>query len=71
MFSVYLNDAKISYDQIYQHYSNADQWARTHCVGYQGYETVDVSDVSLTNDVIAQYVFNNEQDVSLFSLKWK
>ena len=32
---------------------------------------VDVSDVSLTADVIYEYRFSNEQDALMFSLRWK
>ncbi len=32
---------------------------------------VDVSDVSVTNDIIYEYIFGNEQDALLFTLKWK
>lgn len=71
MISVYLNDTGIAYERIYQHYGTADRWAREHCSSYQGYEPVDVSDVSLTNDVIAQYLFDNEQDATIFLLRWK
>lgn len=71
MISVYLDDTGIPYEQVYEHYGTASRWARDHCVGYQGYETADVSDFSMTNDVIAQYLFNNEQDATIFSLKWK
>lgn len=32
---------------------------------------VDVSDVSMTNDIIYEYIFGNEQHALLFTLKWK
>lgn len=70
MISVILSDEGIDYDQVYQHYAAADTWARKHCASYHTYQTVDVSDVSLCNDVTAQYWFGSEQDVTVFKLKW-
>ena len=67
---VMLDDSKISYDQVYEHYANADAWAKEHCSSYQGYETCDISDFSLTNDVVAEYRFANSKDVTIFKLRW-
>lgn len=71
MISIYLDDAGIAYQHVYKHYATVDRWAKDHCAGYRGYKTADVSDVSLTTDVIAQYTFDNEQDATIFLLKWK
>ena len=70
MISVYLDDTGIPYEHVYEHFSYVDEWAREHCKSYYQYKAVDVSDVSLTNDVIAEYQFNNEKDAVLFSLRW-
>jgi hypothetical protein len=65
-----LNDTGIPYEHVYEHFSYVDEWAREHCKSYCRYDAVDVSDVSLTNDVIAEYCFNDEKDAVLFKLKW-
>ena len=70
MITVILNDTGISYDRVYEHFSAADTWARAHCSSYRTYESTDISDVSLSNDVVATYTFDNEQDATLFRLRW-
>lgn len=71
MHEVYLNDAKLNYDFAEQHFQNANLWAREHCPSYQGYDVQDVSDVSYHYDYVAQYLFGDEQDAVLFTLKWQ
>ena len=70
MISIFLDDTGIPYEHVYEHFSYVDKWAREHCKSYRKYEAVDVSDASLTNDVVAEYVFGNESDAVLFKLKW-
>lgn len=70
MISIFLNDTGIPYEHVYEHFSYVDEWAREHCVSYCWYKAVDVSDVSLVNDVIAEYIFADEKDAVLFKLKW-
>ena len=71
MIEVYLDDAKVSYDFAEQHFHNADIWAREHCQSYQGHDVRDVSDFSYTNDFIAFYLFEDEQDALIFRLRWQ
>lgn len=70
MIEVYLNDAKMNYDQSEIYFHNADHWAREHCRSYQGHNVQDVSDVSYIYDNVALYLFEDEQDALLFRLKW-
>lgn len=70
MTTVILTDDGIPYEHVYEHYSYVDQWAREHCASYSGYEALDVSDVSLKNDVLAEYTFKDEKDASWFILRW-
>lgn len=71
MIYILLDDKKIPYEHVYEHYSYVDQWARESCESYKGYEAMDVSDVSLECDVVAEYKFESAKDATLFSLKWK
>ena len=45
-------------------------WARAHCKTFFWYDVTDVSDASYTTDEIHCYYFINEQDVTLFTLRW-
>lgn len=71
MFEVYLNDARMGYDESEIYFHNADQWALEHCQSYYSYNVQDVSDVSYYYDNIALYLFKDEKDALLFRLKWQ
>ena len=71
MIEVYLDDRGIDYDFAEQHFHNADVWARENCRSYRGYDVQEVSDVSYTNDWVALYLFEDERDVLIFTLKFK
>lgn len=71
MIKVHLDDTNISYSDIYEHFRTVAYWATQNCASFITYETVDVSDFSLVNDVIAEYMFADEHDATLFRLKWK
>ncbi len=68
---VYLNDTNIPYEKAHPHFKEAAEWAKKQCSSFVDYHVQDVSDVSYTNDLIAQYGFNDPKDALLFELKWK
>ncbi len=68
---VYLSDTGIPYERAEDHFAEAAAWASRQCASYIDYHVQDVSDVSYTNDFIAQYGFNDPKDALLFELKWK
>jgi hypothetical protein len=71
MIKVLLNDEKFgNYDRARLHYIDASIWALKHCKSFQGYEIVDVADVSMIWDQVAEYRFTDERDVTLFKLTW-
>jgi hypothetical protein len=71
MIKVYVNDAlSPGYDFNAGYFSEMDEWAKEHCLSYQGYEVVDTSDTSLIWDEVAEFCFEQEQDVLMFKLKW-
>ena len=70
MIKIMLDDSKIPYKEVYEHFANVADWAAENCPSYQSYETVDVSDFSVTNDVIAEYVFADARDATMFRLRW-
>lgn len=69
--AVYLVDDNLTLEQSWDYYAAADIWARENCTSYIGYDVQDVSDVSYDYDTIARYVFDNDRDVVMFTLKWK
>ena len=71
MFEVYLNDAKMDYDESEIYFHNANFWALKHCSSYYSYDVQNVSDVSYHYDNIAFYLFQDEQDALMFQLRWQ
>lgn len=68
---VYLNDTGIAYDDAEQFFAEAAAWATRQCSSYIDYHVQDVSDVSYTNDFVAEYGFDDPKDAMLFQLRWK
>jgi hypothetical protein len=67
---VYLNDAKLSYQEADNYFEEAAAWASQQCFSYIDHHIQDVSDVSYIYDHIAEYRFNDPKDALLFQLKW-
>jgi len=68
---VYLTDRNMSWDEGEQLFFDAAAWARAHCVSYRGHHVQDVSDASYIYDNVAQYLFEDEKDAMIFTLKWR
>ena len=68
---VYLNDTGIPYEQAEEYFAEAAAWASRQCSSFVNYHVQDVSDVSLINDFITEYQFQDPTDALLFQLKWK
>ena len=68
---VYLNDTGIPYEQAEEYFAEAAAWASRQCSSFVNYHVQDVSDVSLINDFITEYQFQDQTDALLFQLKWK
>lgn len=72
MFRVHINDERAGgYGNSRWHFVEISMWAVEHCASFSGYDVVDVSDTSDRWDEIAEYRFTDEQDATLFTLKWK
>jgi hypothetical protein len=71
MIVVYLNDNGIPYDTAEHFFAEVAAWASRQCVSYIDYHVQDVSDVSYTNNFIAEYGFEDPKDAMLFQLRWK
>ncbi len=71
MISVYLGDEGVPYDNAEAHFRNIAEWAKDQCPSFAGYNMQDVSDVSLANDYVTVYLFNDKKDAEWFTLKWK
>jgi hypothetical protein len=61
----------MDYETALKHFLDAANWARDNCPSFQGSEVVDVSDVSLAYDQIAEYVFTDVKDSNWFRLRWQ
>jgi len=68
---VYLNDAKMSYDEATDYFDEAGAWATRQCYSFVDYHVQDVSDVNYEFDQVAQYRFSDPKDALMFELKWK
>jgi hypothetical protein len=71
MTVVYLNDTGIPYEQAEEYFAEAAAWASRQCSSFVNYHVWNVSDVSLINDFITEYQFQDPTDALLFQLKWK
>lgn len=68
---VYITDTNIPYEQANEFFKSAENWAKKQCPSYISHHVQDVSDVSYTNDFIAEYKFQDPKDAMWFELKWK
>jgi len=72
MFTVHVSDEKAGgYDKSRLYFQQISLWAIKYCTSYSGYDVVDVSDTSTLWDEVAEYRFEDEQDATMFTLKWK
>jgi len=71
MIQVYLSDEHRGYEQGLEDFKQADAWAQENCASYAGHSVVDVSDVSLRFDTVAEYNFGQESDALIFKLRWR
>lgn len=72
MISVNLTDEGLyDYNVASDHFKSAADWAAANCKSFDGWQVVDVSDVSYAWDLIAEYNFTDEKDATMFMLKWK
>ena len=70
-YIAYVNDSKCaSYGQANKYFNEILLWAKEHCQSFIHFEVVDVSDVSITCDQIAEFHFEHEKDLLMFNLKW-
>lgn len=47
-----------------------EEWALIHCDTFISRTITDISDVSLTADVLYDFYFGDEKDAMWFKLKW-
>lgn len=68
---VYLSDTGIPYEKAQAFFEEAAVWAQEQCSSYINFHVQDVSDVSLINDLVAEYRFRDPKDAVWFELKWR
>ena len=69
MIKVHIGD-KIEWKDSRDEFSEMQYWAQEHCKSFIAMVLTDVSDVSLYYDTVAEFRFNNEQDATIFTLRW-
>lgn len=68
---VYINDSTLpDYDSAEQYFLEAANWAQLQCKTFIDFRIQDVSDVSYSYDLIAEYRFKDPRDALLFELKY-
>lgn len=70
MKQVHLTDRDLAYEYAQRRFYEAATWATQHCRSYIRMEVFDVSDFAIHYDTVAEYRFTNEQDATMFRLKW-
>lgn len=71
LYDVYLDDCGKEYHEAEEYYAQAADWAQLYCKSFKEHHVQDVSDFSMTNDIVAMYLFEESADVIMFQLKWK
>lgn len=71
IYKTYVNDlGSPSYDFNHTYFEEMADWAREQCKSFKSFEITDVSDVSLIWDEVAEFCFEDEQDLLMFKLKY-
>ena len=71
IYRTYINDSQSpSYAETEAYFNEMLIWAKEHCQSFKHFEVTDVSDVSIICDEIAEFQFENEQDLLMFTLRW-
>ncbi len=69
MYSVYVNDSNTNCNSV-EFFKSVADWSGENCKSFIDYTVVDVSDVSIQYDYIAQYFFKRKNDMIAFRLRW-
>lgn len=70
MIEILVTDQGFDYDQAHRYFKKIKRWSKKNCPSFRNMTVVDVSDVSPTHDLIAQFQFSDEKDSVWFHLKW-
>lgn len=69
MIKVCIGD-KIEWKDSRDEFSEMQYWAQEHCKSFVAMVLTDISDVSIYHDYVAEFRFTDEQDVTLFTMRW-
>ena len=67
---VVLNDHNYDDTTMVTRIEDAHEWARTYCKSFKKVDVVDVSDFSLTSNLVATFSFTSDLDAMMFKLQW-
>ena len=70
MTTVVLNDTGMPLGTAARYFRSAAAWAEENCESFDTYDVQDVSDFSVTNDLLCSYHFDDDRDAVVFRLRW-
>ena len=65
-----MNEYKITLHDPDASYLDLVVWAKRRCQSYHRSNHTDVSDISMTVDVIYEFWFSDQKDATMFYLRW-
>jgi len=73
LIKVLLTDEGHELDYNFQrlYFHDAAIWAVKHCGSFKRYDIIDVSNENTVCDQVAEYLFEDNKDVTLFRLRWR
>lgn len=69
MLKVLIGD-KIEWSQSRDEFLEIQSWAKRNCKSFKSMRIMDVSDVSARYDLVAEFQFTDDRDVTMFTLRW-
>jgi hypothetical protein len=70
MIHVRLTDGARGQRRAESYFYDAAAWASDHCESFCEWQLHDVSDVSMEYDIVVEYLFRDEKDAIMFTLRW-
>lgn len=69
-YKVYVGD-QLEWLNPHEEFERIFQWAKSNMNSVQSFNVMDVTDVSLVNDYIAEYRFEDNHEAEVFESRWK
>ena len=69
MIKVHVGD-RIEWSDSRDEFLEIQQWAQDHCKSFVEMNLTDVSDLSMYHDIVGEFTFTDERDVTMFKIRW-